>query len=361
MPSTTTTTPLGSPGLPIVPGTGLTGDPLAGIPRSAIPPGALATFEQAAAIEDSINQKAAELDRLDAAHLTAVTALTAATAAQASDAAALATTRAQTAQLKRALSHAAVAAYTNGGSADSAADAWSALSPQGGSRSLVTATYQQVGTRSLSRLLAQAQLAEHAQARAAASESAAAAAAATAAAAAASAVADATTAEAALLAQEQGLQVGVSADIAAVAVLQGQAVSGAVADGTLALRPGVANPPAVLSSAATAIAFALAQVGKPYVWGGTGPDGYDCSGLMLQAWAAAGIALPRVAADQSAGTISIDSAQLAPGDLIFFDAPVGHVGMYLGNGLMVDAPHTGAVIRIESFFWPNLAGFGRVA
>jgi hypothetical protein len=106
--------------------------------------------------------------------------------------------------------------------------------------------------------------------------------------------------------------------------------------------------------ALVALDFALAQVGRPYVWGATGPDSYDCSGLTWQSYSQAGITLPRVAAGQHAnGGPSVAIADLLPGDLVFFataawdPGAVHHVGMYVGQGLMVDAPHPGAFVRVE--------------
>jgi cell wall-associated NlpC family hydrolase len=153
------------------------------------------------------------------------------------------------------------------------------------------------------------------------------------------------------------------ATLAALAQLEadGNASIEALLDsGKLHLAKGVADPPAVLPSAFTALEFAAAQIGKPYIWGGTGPVGYDCSGLVQQAWAAAGVALPRVAADQANATVPIAFSQLQPGDLVFFEQPVGHVGIYIGGGQMIDAPYTGAYVRIDSIFWSKLEGFGRV-
>jgi cell wall-associated NlpC family hydrolase len=101
-----------------------------------------------------------------------------------------------------------------------------------------------------------------------------------------------------------------------------------------------------------AVDWALAQVGTPYVWGGETPGvGFDCSGLVQAAYSVAGITLPRVAQDQYDITAKLGPGDpLQPGDLIFFGGgptDVTHVGIYVGNGQMVDAPHTGADVRIE--------------
>ncbi|WP_037912479.1 C40 family peptidase [Actinacidiphila yeochonensis] len=101
------------------------------------------------------------------------------------------------------------------------------------------------------------------------------------------------------------------------------------------------------SSAATqAIAFARAQLGKPYVWGATGPDSYDCSGLTQAAYKAAGVDLPRTTYDQVDVGTRVSESDLQPGDLIFFNSDVSHVGLYIGDGEMIHAPHTGTVVKI---------------
>jgi peptidoglycan DL-endopeptidase CwlO len=122
------------------------------------------------------------------------------------------------------------------------------------------------------------------------------------------------------------------------------------------------TPPPVLAAAANAIAVARTFLGMAYVWGGASPStGFDCSGLVQWSFRQAGVSLPRVADAQAAATRHVTYAQALPGDLVFFDSPdIGHVGIYLGGGMMIDAPHTGAVIRIESIWWPTLVGFGRV-
>ena len=104
-----------------------------------------------------------------------------------------------------------------------------------------------------------------------------------------------------------------------------------------------------------ALDYALAQLGTPYRWGGETPGaGFDCSGLAQAAWAAAGVMLPRVAQDQfDAGPRVPVGEALEPGDLVFFGSPsdgVTHVGLVVDpRGLMVDAPHTGAEVRVEPF------------
>jgi cell wall-associated NlpC family hydrolase len=116
----------------------------------------------------------------------------------------------------------------------------------------------------------------------------------------------------------------------------------------------------VLPQAAAAVKLAEAQIGKPYQWGATGPNTFDCSGLTMWSYAQLGVTIPRVAADQQAWTTPVPITQLQPGDLVFFGSPAFHVGMYIGGGLMVDAPHTGADVSISSIWWDSLTGFGRV-
>ena len=100
--------------------------------------------------------------------------------------------------------------------------------------------------------------------------------------------------------------------------------------------------------AAVAVRFAYAQLGKPYVYGASGPNAYDCSGLTMRAWGAAGVSLPHNAAAQQSDTRYVSYGELQPGDLVFFGSPAGHVGIYIGGGRMIAAPHTGDVVKIQS-------------
>ncbi|MEW2807797.1 NlpC/P60 family protein [Streptomyces massasporeus] len=100
-----------------------------------------------------------------------------------------------------------------------------------------------------------------------------------------------------------------------------------------------------------ALAFARAQVGKPYVWGAVGPGSYDCSGLTQAAWKAAGVTLPRTTYDQVNAGTTVPLSQARPGDLVFFYDDVTHVGIYIGNGMMIHAPKPGTYVREESIYY----------
>jgi cell wall-associated NlpC family hydrolase len=119
------------------------------------------------------------------------------------------------------------------------------------------------------------------------------------------------------------------------------------------------------AAARTAIAYAEQQLGKPYQWGATGPDAFDCSGLVMMAYRAAGIGIPRTAAQQWAFGPWVSSSQAQPGDLVFFagadgtPAAPGHVGLVIGNGLMIEAYATGFPVRIAPYAGRNPIGFTR--
>lgn len=105
----------------------------------------------------------------------------------------------------------------------------------------------------------------------------------------------------------------------------------------------------VSGRAGIAIKFALKQIGDRYVFGAAGMVYWDCSGLTMRAYRAAGVSLPHSAAAQSGYGRRVPLNQLRPGDLVFFGSPISHNGMYIGGGKMVDAPHTGARVRVEAF------------
>jgi cell wall-associated NlpC family hydrolase len=111
----------------------------------------------------------------------------------------------------------------------------------------------------------------------------------------------------------------------------------------------------------TALRAALTQRGKPYVWGAAGPDSYDCSGLVEWAFAQEGISLPHYTGSQWDSGMHVSRADLEPGDLVFFFADISHVGLYIGNGLMVDAPSTGQVVQVQPVFWDSYVGAVRIA
>jgi cell wall-associated NlpC family hydrolase len=111
--------------------------------------------------------------------------------------------------------------------------------------------------------------------------------------------------------------------------------------------PAVSNPaPPVGSGAAVAVAAAESRLGDPYVWGAAGPSSFDCSGLVMWAWAHAGVSLPHFSGGQYASTQHISMSQLQPGDLVFPADTGQHVAMYIGGGRIIEAPHTGDVVHI---------------
>jgi peptidoglycan DL-endopeptidase CwlO len=109
-----------------------------------------------------------------------------------------------------------------------------------------------------------------------------------------------------------------------------------------------------------ALRWALTRLGDPYVWGGAGPDDFDCSGLVMWAYAHVGISLAHFTGDQWNEGEHISRSQLQPGDLVFFFADISHVGMYIGNGLMIDAPSAGQDVQIQPIFWSAYVGAVRI-
>jgi cell wall-associated NlpC family hydrolase len=112
--------------------------------------------------------------------------------------------------------------------------------------------------------------------------------------------------------------------------------------------------------AAKAVAFAEAQIGKPYRYGAAGPASFDCSGLTMKAWLAAGVTLAHYSGGQWREGTHVSKAQLQPGDLVFFGTDIHHVGIYIGSGKMIEAPHTGAKVRVSDAFRSDYAGAVRI-
>jgi peptidoglycan DL-endopeptidase CwlO len=123
--------------------------------------------------------------------------------------------------------------------------------------------------------------------------------------------------------------------------------------------PAPAPAPSTRRSADVAVSTALAQVGKPYRWGATGPNAFDCSGLTSYAWRAAGVTIPRTSGAQYAGLRKVTRAQLQPGDLVFYNSPISHVAMYVGGDTIVEASRTGIPVRTASLSARNPVGYAR--
>ncbi len=114
------------------------------------------------------------------------------------------------------------------------------------------------------------------------------------------------------------------------------------------------------SPAQIAVQTAFQQLGVPYTYGGASPQtGFDCSGLTMYSWAAAGVSLPHNSQAQYNAIPHVSQSQLQPGDLVFFYQPISHVGIYVGDGMMVHAPHTGGVVEEVAVFWSDFSGAGR--
>ena len=111
---------------------------------------------------------------------------------------------------------------------------------------------------------------------------------------------------------------------------------------------------------AQALQAALSRRGDPYVWGAAGPSAFDCSGLVVWAFAQEGIALPHYTGDLWNSGVHVPRADLEPGDLVFFFPDISHVGIYLGNDLMVDAPDFGETVHVEPVYWAYFVGAVRI-
>jgi cell wall-associated NlpC family hydrolase len=121
------------------------------------------------------------------------------------------------------------------------------------------------------------------------------------------------------------------------------------------------NVAAPTSRAAAAVAYAYQKLGSPYVWGATGPNAFDCSGLVQAAYRSAGVSLPRTTYAQINAGRRVSLSQLRPGDLVFFYSGISHVGLYIGDGRMIHAPNPSAPVRVAPIDEMPFAGAARVA
>ncbi|MFD5862120.1 C40 family peptidase [Streptomyces chartreusis] len=125
--------------------------------------------------------------------------------------------------------------------------------------------------------------------------------------------------------------------------------------------PGSATAQAPNARAAAAVSYAYAKLGSPYVWGATGPNAFDCSGLTQAAYREAGVSLPRTTYAQIDAGRRVSRSELLPGDLVFFYSGISHVGLYIGNGQMIHAPNPSAPVRVAPLDEMPFAGATRVA
>ena len=151
---------------------------------------------------------------------------------------------------------------------------------------------------------------------------------------------------------ERERQARLAAQAKAAAKNQQPAPEPAPSSGSSGGSPTPSAPAPPPSSHSSVVSIALQYLGVPYVWGGASPSGFDCSGLTMYAYAKVGVYLPHNAAMQYGMGTPVSRSQLAPGDLVFFNG-LSHVGMYIGGGRFVHAPHTGDVVKISSLseYW----------
>jgi peptidoglycan DL-endopeptidase CwlO len=112
---------------------------------------------------------------------------------------------------------------------------------------------------------------------------------------------------------------------------------------------------------AQALQAAISRLGYPYIWGAAGPTSFDCSGLVMWAYQQVGISLPHFTVSQYNSGVHVARSDLEPGDLVFFFSNISHVGMYIGNGMMINAPNFGEDVKVQPIYWNEFVGAVRIA
>jgi cell wall-associated NlpC family hydrolase len=139
-----------------------------------------------------------------------------------------------------------------------------------------------------------------------------------------------------------------------LAAVQSRASRGSRDGGSTPVYDGPAS-----GRAAVAVKTAYAQLGDPYVWGAAGPSSFDCSGLTMYAWRAAGVSLPHSSSAQYSAVRHVSMSELQPGDLVFYYSPISHVALYIGGGKVIDAPYPGLSVHITGLYSMPVVGAGR--
>jgi cell wall-associated NlpC family hydrolase len=149
-------------------------------------------------------------------------------------------------------------------------------------------------------------------------------------------------------------------------VAEAPGAASATAPAAPATAPAAATPTydgpasgAASGRAKAAIDEGYRQLGKPYRYGGNGPQNFDCSGFTSWVWRAAGVSLPRTSRDQYAQGRKVARADIQPGDLLYFGSPIGHVGVYVGDGQMINSPQSGGNVRVQTAFRSDFVGATR--
>ena len=161
------------------------------------------------------------------------------------------------------------------------------------------------------------------------------------------------------LARQRAAEAAARAEFARKQALQQQQQQQQQQSGGFGNQKAPTNLPPPTGAASVAVRAAEAQLNKPYLFAASGPDSFDCSGLTMFAWGQAGVSMAHFAATQYTEFPHVPIGQLAPGDLVFYGSPIHHVGMFVGNGTMIEAPHTGAFVRYSSIYRSDFVGASR--